>query len=791
MHTWKRKIFASLFLFVFILPGQNKTKTTNFGEFNGLSHHHCTSILQDHNGLLWISTWNGLDRYDGYNFVTFKSHPGDGSTLGYNRITNIKNIGSQILCQVEGNCYIFDMRTGKFHDSGYNWKQAMKKYHLPNTIIKNIIDRQHIVWSVDSIGLHRTYTGRKYFKYFPQHKATQTRCFFRDRKNRIWISSREDSTVRLFDAHLNLKGYLGMDGKLHKQYTHFYSAVYCIYQDIYNILWLGSKPRGLYKLTEKKNRFYIHHILQDSRGHKMGHEIYDIKQDKWKRLWLATMDKGLICIPNPYVSHPTILYQFPIYTNFPKECGSIRYSYITHDNIMLICTTRGLVVTKLSDISPYKLSFHLHQREANRITSLSNSATMYVMENSRHHFFVCTEGGGFNEILTKNLLSNQLSFRHFDESCLSSAVEDKGFLWFIGTKEIEAFDPLKENIICYNNDVWKDSLLFSDAHPLNLGNGHWMIGLINGCLIFNFNLLRMPDYIPEIVLTRVEMENDTINNAVSELDTLVLNKKQRNIQISFAALNYKESNNIDYRFHLDKNSKWKNIGKQPVVTLLNLEPGEHQLFLESKMINGSWAGNIRKITIIVTPTFWQTTLAKILYIFFILLFISGAYYLYYYICNIKKKQKEILEEYMTHLKLEQSEHNTQKNINTQKKTPERANTLSEEEKALMQKIINFVKEHLDDPDIGVDQLANTIGISKSGLNRKMKKITGITPKDFIIQARMRKASQLLRTTDLPIKEIAYDCGFTDQNYFGKSFKNIYNMSPTEYRQKNNTLFINT
>jgi len=61
MHTWKTKIFVLLFLFILTLTGQSKTR--NFGEFNGLSHHHCTSILQDHNGLLWISTWNGLD-YD-------------------------------------------------------------------------------------------------------------------------------------------------------------------------------------------------------------------------------------------------------------------------------------------------------------------------------------------------------------------------------------------------------------------------------------------------------------------------------------------------------------------------------------------------------------------------------------------------------------------------------------------------------------------------------------------------------------------------------------------------------
>lgn len=47
----------------------------DFGEDDGLAHWHVTSMLQDHYGILWFGTWNGLERFDGETFTLFKSHP--------------------------------------------------------------------------------------------------------------------------------------------------------------------------------------------------------------------------------------------------------------------------------------------------------------------------------------------------------------------------------------------------------------------------------------------------------------------------------------------------------------------------------------------------------------------------------------------------------------------------------------------------------------------------------------------------------------------------------------------
>lgn len=80
-----------------------------------------------------------------------------------------------------------------------------------------------------------------------------------------------------------------------------------------------------------------------------------------------------------------------------------------------------------------------------------------------------------------------------------------------------------------------------------------------------------------------------------------------------------------------------------------------------------------------------------------------------------------------------------------------------------------------------DDLADRACMSRSSLNRKMHDLFNLSAKDFLQAARIKHASQLLRTTDMAAKEVAYSCGFTDPKYFAKCFKSSTGQTPTEYR----------
>lgn len=95
-------------------------------ELDGLAHHHATGLVQDKQGMIWVATWNGLSRYDGYRFVSFKPKAGDGCSMGVNRIKDIRIRDPYIYCNAEGYCFVFDIRTGRFDDSHLSWNKALR-----------------------------------------------------------------------------------------------------------------------------------------------------------------------------------------------------------------------------------------------------------------------------------------------------------------------------------------------------------------------------------------------------------------------------------------------------------------------------------------------------------------------------------------------------------------------------------------------------------------------------------------------------------------------------------------
>ena len=109
--------------------------------------------------------------------------------------------------------------------------------------------------------------------------------------------------------------------------------------------------------------------------------------------------------------------------------------------------------------------------------------------------------------------------------------------------------------------------------------------------------------------------------------------------------------------------------------------------------------------------------------------------------------------------------------------------MTPEDKAFMQRLVNFVKENMGDSSIGVQDMAEAAAMSRSSLNRKMHTLLGVTPADFLREARMKRACELLRTTGRTTSDIAYACGFSDPKYFSKTFKKKVGVTPTEYREQ--------
>jgi signal transduction histidine kinase/DNA-binding response OmpR family regulator len=106
--------------------------------------------------------------------------------------------------------------------------------------------------------------------------------------------------------------------------------------------------------------------------------------------------------------------------------------------------------------------------------------------------------------------------------------------------------------------------------------------------------------------------------------------------------------------------------------------------------------------------------------------------------------------------------------------------LKSQDQILMQKVMQIIKDNISHRDLNVEMLADTIGISRVHLHRKIKEITGLSARDYLKNIRMKQASLLLTDRSLTISEIAYAVGYSNPAHFSSSFKAFYGVSPTEY-----------
>lgn len=96
-------------------------------------------------------------------------------------------------------------------------------------------------------------------------------------------------------------------------------------------------------------------------------------------------------------------------------------------------------------------------------------------------------------------------------------------------------------------------------------------------------------------------------------------------------------------------------------------------------------------------------------------------------------------------------------------------------------IKQYIKEHSHE-DISLDYLAKKVGLSPIYISKMFKEKLGINYIDFLTECRIEKAKKLLADPEKSLKEITFDIGYHEPNYFSKVFKKVCAVSPKEYRK---------
>ncbi|MEO7992034.1 MAG: two-component regulator propeller domain-containing protein [Chryseolinea sp.] len=295
----------------------------------GLSSNSVYTIFQDSYGVLWFGTLDGLDRYDGYTIDVFKHDNLKKQSLSNNRITQIyEDRQHHLWLYDEFSTVMIKYRPEKDEFTSYYLDKVAVGADLKSldslyeekdgTLCIRSIDGYNFKYnskedlfelkerdSISSLSWEQIGEQKELVKSFDQYlvksksafnsRNVEIRKIIKDSEGRYWIATKYDG---LFSA-MKQSGEYNFFSHLHtlEKFKFINSEeIYDVYEDRSNVIWIGTKNRGLYRYTHYKYKFDQIETIQISTGSLQLGTIRAITQDANKNIWVGTIDQGLIRI---------------------------------------------------------------------------------------------------------------------------------------------------------------------------------------------------------------------------------------------------------------------------------------------------------------------------------------------------------------------------------------------------------------------------------------------------------------------------------------------------------------
>ncbi|MBN2365675.1 MAG: hypothetical protein JXL67_05880 [Calditrichaeota bacterium] len=486
------------FLMVLIFPLSVTAQPTNFtfdhiSMEEGLSQSTILAITQDENGFLWIGTQEGLNRYDGYNFVIYKFDPYHQNSISDNWITSL-------LLDRENNLWIgtnagglnlFDRSKNSFIHFRHN---ANNKHSLRDDRVLSLMeDKEGSIW-IGTVGggLHRLYKDKMRIERYDFDKKfdlelnqKDVTAILEDTSGNLWWGTNGSGLFRLNMESNILKNFI-----FNPQDNSTISGnnISVIFQDNNGNIWIGTNGQGLNKYIPETESFFHYKHQRDNSFSISNNFIHTIFEDNQEYLWIGT-DDGL----NQFLQSKEQFYSVKSDPANPTSLTNnmIRSIYQDRGGIIWIGTYSGA----LNKFDNKKAVFRNFRQNPANPHSLSDKNVWSVCEDDRGFVWVGTNNG-MNKL---NLAKNRFSHYFHDSShknslghnLVRSIYQDKkGNLW-IGTEGggLNLYDYKNDNFKSYKHDP-NDSTTISDnnlRHIFEDNDGNLWIGTINGLNKFDRN----------------------------------------------------------------------------------------------------------------------------------------------------------------------------------------------------------------------------------------------------------------------------------------------------------------
>ncbi len=723
-----------------------KAETVCYNDHNALASMRIGGGVQDKYGLLWFATWNGLHCYDGYDFHRISIQAGDGAPVNTAHIRDIMlSPEGNIWCHTDEDVYEFNLESFSFKEIPQNKKASVKTKMGRNW--EGMTDRQGNRWNADRQGLYKTVTRHYPAKILNGTENMRPRALLVDKSGCLWVGLRADNRLKVY----------AKDGSVQRNIP-LPIAPYCVFEARNGDMWVGGKPGALFKIGGESIT---------------NNEIYDIKEDHKGRLWVATWGEGIKCCENPNAVKPVLT----------RSLGGrkVKKLIVTPNNNIVAASVEGLLIGHINDKNILDTKLKLVRRDGTKKEGISNDALISIAQNSKGDIYIATESSGIDVINEKELFSSQPRFRHLNERnsalttdlCNAMTLHNDSLLVTVSNNSVAFLNTLTYRCVNYSMTFWCDSCRFLETSPVYWNNGTWVFGSEQGLLMASRHSMYSRGYIPPLLFTTLSINGGNEMFTLVPRKYLLLEAEQRDITIHFAAIDYRNNKEILYRTRLD-GSLWTAATDNRSITLFNLTPGCHVLEVQSTDGYGRWVDNVKRLEIEVCPFWYENVWAKIAFLMIALLGIGGIIYAYVYIKNVNKQRRELLDK-LTSLINEQQESKAQNNDVTALSI----NGNNPEDTVFLNRVRKYIEENLDNPDANINDMAAAAAASRSTLNRHLKRLLGISATQLLIEARMKRAKELLEKQEekgYTITHIATMCGYSDVHYFRRVVKTKLNVS---------------
>lgn len=659
----------------------------------------------------------------------------------------------------------------------YFHNDPVNPWNLSNTVNANCELNEGVVWeSTNRHGLEKleilknTISRTLLVPDATSPLENEIRAMFYDEKRKVLLLGNKSSCLYVINA----------DGSrttiTHDSKGNPIGRAYGITKDSKGNYWLCSKDFGVFHVKPLAGGGYdiVNYRHDDNDNFSLSsNAAYQAVEDKKGNIWVATYGGGVnVLVPTKnggYKAYHSknVIRRYP-YNSFMK----MRTVAIDSDGNVWAGSTDGILIMSLNNNN---ISIKKLENSKEKINSILYSTDIVTLARDlTGNMWVGTNGGGLSRTIGKDSKGTWLFETYSTEDGLPSeeiksiTVDHRNNVWFATDHVLCSFDVHKKIFSTFSSLEGVDETICSEGAAVTISDDVILFGTLKGYYtvdrkkLTNGNgsmlKLRITDFFLNDELQSPRL-NDNFDYYIPEAKKVVLKNHNSLIAVRFASLNYQLQHRVHYQYLLEGyDATWQNADKSRTVSYSSLPTGTYHLRIKAFLLESPDSYDERILEIEVPPYFLLSKNAIWLYMLIALILSLGImFWRQRYVAygeNIRLLRMDISDVYTYD---------------------------DEESQRFIDRQIKWLEKNYSNKNLKLEELVTISNMSRTNYHAKLKELTGFTPEEFLNDFRLRKASQLLETTDSKDDEIALETGFESAEEMTRVFKARIGMTPNSYR----------